>query len=69
MTIGGIRDGDIVQADIRGQRFYGIVTDEVETTRSELAVRPIGNGRERWPRIVTARQVIGHWRKRKARAA
>jgi hypothetical protein len=68
MRLATVHEGDIVAADVRGERFYGIVTDDVETGPREIAVRPIGNGRERFPRIVTPRQVVDHWRKRKARA-
>ena len=68
MTVSTINDGDIVQCDVRGVRFYGIVIYDGNTKRGEIAVEPISNGQPKI-RIVKAREVVGHWRKRKARAA
>lgn len=60
MTLAGIKEGDVVQADVRGDRFYAVVS---EKDRGELLVHPIpGNGRS-GVRLLTARQVIAHWRR------
>lgn len=62
MTTQSIKVGDVVECDVRGDRFFGTVA---ERDRRELTVRPIGV-RERYPRIVTARQVVGHYRRSKS---
>lgn len=62
MTLGGIKEGDIVQCDIRGDRFLAFVVDHVTYPARGLGIDPIGNGRSY--RSATARQVIGHWRKK-----
>lgn len=68
MTLAGIRGGDIVQADVKGDRFYAIVGGPGEV-RGTLEIHPISNGRG-VIRIVKARQVVGHWRaRRKERGA
>lgn len=61
MTLAGIRPGDVVECDVRGDRFFGIVRDTT-TAKQERSVRPIGV-REAFPRLVTARQIVGHYRK------
>lgn len=68
MTLAGIREGDIVRCDIRGDRFLAFVGN-LDSDRM-LEVHPLANGRGPL-RLVSARQVIDHWRKsrRKARAA
>jgi hypothetical protein len=63
MTLNGIRPDDIVHCDVRGERFYATVTDPPH--RGEVAVATMCRERAR---IVTARQVIGHWRKRRTRS-
>ena len=61
MTLGALKPGDIVLADRKGQRFYALV---LAREASELEVSPID------PRVsyrrVTAREVIGIWRKTRA---
>jgi hypothetical protein len=61
MTLGGVRAGDIVLADRKGRRFYGIV---VERRDRELVVEPID--RRVSYHHVRAREVIGIWRKSRA---
>lgn len=58
MTLKGIRAGDILECDIRGDRFFGIVSNlsGEHTKKGELLLHPISNGRGP-VRIVTARQV------------
>lgn len=73
MTLTGIREGDIIRCDIRGDCFYAIVSTpagDEHLERGSIMVSPISNGRGP-VRIVKAREVIDHWRKskRKARAA
>lgn len=63
MNLAGIRGGDIVCCDVRGDRFYAVVKGRAAESRlpvSSLTGRPIPALR------VTARQVVGHWRRSKA---
>ena len=63
MSLAGIREGDIVCCDVRGDRFYAIAGGKAAEGRlpvSSLTGRPIPALR------VTARQVVGHWRRSKA---
>ena len=62
MTLGGVNPGDIVLADRKGRRFYAVV---VERRERELEVDPID--RRVTYRTVKAREVIGIWRKSRAR--
>lgn len=67
MNTAGIKIGDIVECDVRGDLFYGLVTQplhrdevlrkKVVTVRS-LTGRPIPTG------YVTAFQIKKHWRLR-----
>jgi hypothetical protein len=59
MTTQGIKPGDIVKCDIRGQLFYAMVITKGDT----LEVEPLD--RRITFRNVTARQVVGHYRKAK----
>lgn len=59
MKLSGLKEGDIVLCDVRGMRFHAFVQDGA--TRP-LAVMPLDHKRISH-RSVTARQVIGHWRK------
>lgn len=66
MTLAGIKKGDVIEADIMGQRFLAWVTsdgaihDEFRKKRG-LVIRPAT------PRVThtfaTAQQVVGHYRK------
>lgn len=63
MTIGSVRAGDLIRCDIRGDRFFAIVVtgpgaDKKVTIES-------ANGRPIPSLVVGARQIVGHWRKRK----
>jgi hypothetical protein len=62
VTLTGIRSGDIVECDVRGERFFAFASSN---GKGEIEVESLHCHRFR---IVTARQVVGHWRKRKARA-
>lgn len=64
MTTGGIKREDIVQVDIKGDRFYAFVTGP--GPKRTIAVRAVCRPAIR--RNVTARQIIGHYRKRKGSA-
>ncbi|MGA8746707.1 MAG: hypothetical protein WB507_12735 [Solirubrobacterales bacterium] len=62
LNLAGIREGDILCCDVRGDRFYALVRGRASEGRvpiSSLISRPIPALR------VTARQVIGHWRRSK----
>jgi len=61
-----IKPEDIVLAEVRGDRFYGLVAEPAgmdhvlkrrALTVSSLTGRPIPTRR------LTARQVVGHWRR------
>lgn len=66
MKLAAIKARDIVLADVRGDRFYGLVTDPVTMnevlhrrvlTVSSLTGRPIPT------RFLSATQVIAHYRR------
>lgn len=59
MNLSSVREGDIVECDIKGRRFFAHVRGKDATG---VAITPIT--RETW-RHVTAQQVIGHYRKSK----
>lgn len=61
MQISGVKPGDIVKCDRKGQVFFAEVT---ATAKGRLEIEPI-NKVITW-REVTARQVIAHYRKSKA---
>jgi hypothetical protein len=60
MTLGSIRENDIILCDVRGQRFYGTVS---AVGKRGVEVSTLCQSRLR---IVTARQVIGHYRRSKS---
>jgi hypothetical protein len=60
MTLGGIHPGDIVQADVKGRIFYATV--ETGPLGGAITVRP--HDRNVTWRNLTARQIVGHYRKR-----
>lgn len=62
MRTAGIKEKDIVQVDIRGERFFGIVDANNLKTAGTILVTRIGR---RHLRSVTLRQIIGHYRKSK----
>ena len=62
MTLHGVNPGDIVLADQKGRRFYAVVTERRER---ELEVEPLD--RRVTYRTVKAREVVGIWRKSRAR--
>jgi hypothetical protein len=66
VKVASIRARDVVLADVRGDRFYGLVTEPVAMnevlkrrvlTVSSLTGRPIPT------RFLSANQVIAHWRR------
>lgn len=63
MTLGGVNPGDIVLADRKGRLFYAIV---IARRGREVDVEPID--RRITYRRVRAREVIGIWRKSRARS-
>jgi hypothetical protein len=63
MSLAGIRAGDVLCCDVRGDRFYAVAKAAATEGRvpiASLTGRPIPALR------VSARQVVGHWRKSKA---
>ena len=63
MTLGGVNPGDIVLADRKGRHFYAIVLARRDR---EPEVEPID--RRVTYRRVKAREVIGIWRKSRAKS-
>lgn len=66
-ALGGIKKNDIIQADVRGQRFFALVYsdgafDDKFHKQRVLALKPLGNKRL-LTNTVTATQVIGHYRR------
>lgn len=65
MRLSSVQIGDIVECDVRGRRFHAFVVEREAASPSsgapELAIRPMSSAISY--RHVTARQVIGHWRK------
>ena len=66
VKLGSIKARDIVLADVRGDRFYGLVTEPVAMNEvlkrrvlivTSLTGRPIPTG------LLSAAQVVGHWRR------
>lgn len=61
----GIKRGDIIHCNVRGDKFYATVRSPVSynptLNKRCLEVRSL-TGRPIPARFVTPRQVIGHWR-------
>lgn len=62
MTLHGIYPQDIVLCDVRGERFHATVADS--PMNGDVQVVPLHKGHGK-ARVVTARQVVGHWRRRR----
>lgn len=65
MNTASIKQGDVVECNVRGEDFMAIVAakgrrEDARLRPRELMVKTICQGR---PRIVTARQVTKHWRR------
>jgi hypothetical protein len=67
LTSKSIGPGDIVELDKKGRRFHALVTEleQVASGRFELSLRPL-DSRISY-RSATVREVIGVWRKARAR--
>jgi hypothetical protein len=63
VTLGGVCPDDIVLAEVKGRRFYAIV---IARRERELEVDPIDR-RVTYHRVKT-REVLGIWRKSRARS-
>jgi hypothetical protein len=64
MTLGGVHPGDIVLDDRKGRRLHAVV---IARRDREVEVETIDRGvTSRW---VTARDVVGAWRKSRASGA
>lgn len=64
MSLTGVVVGDIVECDVRGDVFYGLVEDRPSGKR-EVTVMPLGV-RAKFPRIVKATQVRTRFRRCKS---
>lgn len=67
MQVAGIRVGDIVKCNVRGQEFFAFVTKETHreelTKRRVLGIEPLTPGKGIPAYSVTPHQIIDHWRK------
>jgi hypothetical protein len=63
MQLSRVKDGDIVQVDIRGARFFAVATGKLDR---QLTIDPLLPGYNY--RTATARQVKGIYRKVKGSA-
>jgi hypothetical protein len=67
MNVTSVREGDIVECDVRGRRFFALVTGPPSGSgQRTLPVRPITPSISF--RVVSAAQVIGHYRRSKQSA-
>jgi hypothetical protein len=62
----GVRDGDVIECDVRGRRFFALVQEKLPAQRGVFRVRPITAGVTY--RTVKAVEVIGHYRRSKTSA-
>lgn len=71
MQTTGIRAGDIVKCDVRGQEFFAMVAKEAHvdpmTKRRVLSLEPLSRNTHLPTYIVTPQQITDHWRKKRAR--
>lgn len=71
MQASGIRVGDIVKCDVRGQPFFAFVAKEAHTDRVTkrrvLTLEPLTPGTHIPSYNVTPQQITEHWRKPRAR--
>jgi len=66
MKLASIKARDVVLADVRGDRFYGLVTEPVGVNEVlKRRVLPVSSltGRPIPTRFLSANQVIAHWRR------
>lgn len=67
-SLTGIKADDIVRCDVRGQRFWALVTrpsHEDPVRGRGLTIRALNIRNELLTEFVTSRQVIGVWRRAK----
>lgn len=64
MVLTGIKADDIVRCDVRGYKFFALVTEQCkeEHRGPGLRVRPLNPAKRLITEFVTSRQVIGIWR-------
>lgn len=67
MTTGSMKPGDILECEVRGYTFFArAVTGAVERNgRRGIEIEPLKPGQHLITQFVTARQVVGHYAKRK----
>lgn len=70
MNVQSVRKGDVVECDVRGRRFFALVTRDPQPGASggprTITIRPITPSISF--RVVNAPQVIGHYRRSKTSA-
>lgn len=71
METAGIRKDDIIEYDVRGQRGYALVSEQLhhdpDINKKVLTLKPLGVRERLLTRHVTSMQVKDHWRKKRAR--
>lgn len=64
MQLTGVKADDIVRCDVRGYKFFGLVTEQHrdEHRGPGLKIRSLNPSKNVFASFVTSRQVIGIWR-------
>jgi len=67
MDTSGIKAGDIVKCDVRGQEFFALVSRPIyhnaTLAKRVVDVEPLRPGSRLPSTFVTPRQITDHWRK------
>lgn len=73
MQTTGIREGDIVKLNVRGQTFHALVAEEAHidpvTQKRVIRLSPLVPGKTLLAHTVTSQQITDHWRKRRTKGA
>jgi hypothetical protein len=73
METTGIREGDIVKVNVRGQTFHALVAQEAHTDpvlkKRVIRLAPLVPGKTLLTHTVTSLQITDHWRKRRTKGA
>ena len=67
MQTGSIKAGDILHLEVRGYPFFARATSRAMKlgTRRGIAIEPLKDNQNIITQFVTARQIVGHYSKRK----
>lgn len=61
MKLAGIKGGDVVRCDVRGDRFWALA---LTVNKGSVVIASLIDGRPIPALKVSSRQVIGHWSRR-----